>query len=101
MVHFWEGYLARPADGRDPYASPLQASDLGGLPPALIQTAGYDVLRDDGEAYAARLRRAGVPVRCTRFLAMNHGFVQFGGAYEHARVALGEIGAALRQALGD
>ena len=65
---------------------------------ALIQTAHYDVLRDDGEAYAARLRRAGVPVRCTRYLAMNHGFVQYGGTYPHALVAVQEITHALREA---
>jgi acetyl esterase len=100
MVHFWDSYLARPADGSDPYASPLRAPDLVGLPPALIQTAQYDVLRDDGEAYAARLGRSGVPVRCTRYLAMNHGFVMHGGSYEHARVALEEIAGALREAFG-
>lgn len=98
MIYYWNSYLARPADGHNPYASPLQAADLRGLPPALIQTAHFDVLRDDGEAYAARLCRSGVPVRCTRYLAMNHGFVQFGGAYEHGRVAVQEIADALREA---
>jgi len=69
---------------------------LTGLPPALIQTAQYDVLRDDGEAYAARLRRAGVPVRGTRYLSMHHGFVQFAGRYAQGRAALQEIAEALR-----
>lgn len=100
MIHYWNSYLAKPEDGRNPYASPLQAADLRGLPPALIQTAQYDVLRDDGEAYAARLQRAGVPVQCTRYLAMNHGFVQFGGAYAHGCVAVQEIADALRKASG-
>src|SRR5262249_32962227 len=98
MLYYWSCYLARPEDGRAPYASPLLAPDLRGLPPALIQTAHYDVLRDDGEAYAARLRCAGVLVRCTRYLAMNHGFVQFAGSSEHGRVAVQEIAEALRQA---
>jgi len=96
MRYFWDSYLTRSSDGNDPYASPLQAANLTGLPPALILTAQYDVLRDDGEAYAARLRRAGVPVRCTRYLAMPHGFVQFAGRYEHGRIALQEIAEALR-----
>jgi len=98
MIHFWNSYLARPEDGANPYASPLQAPDLRGLAPALVQTAHYDVLRDEGEAYAARLQRTGVSVRCTRYLAMNHGFVQFAGAYEHGRSAVREIADALKQA---
>jgi len=98
MVYYWNCYLRAPADGASPYASPLQAQDLRGLPPALIQTAHYDVLRDDGEAYAARLRQAGVPVRCTRYLAMNHGFIQFAGEFPHAAAGLDEIAAALREA---
>jgi acetyl esterase len=100
MIHYWNAYLERAADGHNPYASPLQAKDLRGLPPALIQTAHYDVLRDDGEAYAARLYRAGVLVRCTRYLAMNHGFIQFGGSYAHGRAALQEIADAIRGAFG-
>lgn len=96
MRYFWNAYLAQPADGSGAYASPLQAPDLRGLPPALIQTAQYDVLRDDGEAYAARLHRAGVPVRCTRYLGVHHGFLQFAGVFQQGRVALQEIAEVLR-----
>jgi len=96
MIYFWNSYLASPADTDNPYASPVRAKDLSGLPPALVLTAQYDVLRDEGEAYAARLRQAGVPVRLTRYLEMNHGFIGFGGVYEQARRGLQEIGDALK-----
>jgi len=96
MRYFWKSYLSRPADANHPAASPLQAADLAGLPPALVLTAQYDVLRDEGEAYAARLAQASVPVRCTRYLEMNHGFVQLGALCEPALQGLMEIAESVR-----
>jgi acetyl esterase len=100
MMFFWEQYLADPCDADNPWASPLRAPDLRGLPPALIQTADYDPLRDEGEAYAARLARAGVPVQVTRYLGMNHGFTGRAGVITRGRDGLDEIAAALRAAWG-
>lgn len=98
MRFFWQSYLADPSVGADPYASPLQCQNLAGLPPALILTAQYDVLRDEGEAYAARLEQAGVPVQCIRYLGMNHGFLQLAATCEPALRGLEEIAGALRAA---
>ena len=67
-------------DLRDPRLSPLHAADLRGLPPALVQTAELDSLRDDGVEYAARLAAAGVPARATTYLGVPHGFYRFPGA---------------------
>ena len=98
MRFFWSSYLARSDQGDEPDASPLRATNLAGLPPALILTAQFDPLRDDGEAYAARLRRAGVPVRLTRYLDMNHGFILCGAMFASADCALQEIADSLREA---
>lgn len=79
MRHFWQQYVPRPADRLRSTASPLRATDdeLAGLPSALIITAEADVLRDEGESFAARLRQVGVPVASMRYHGTVHGFVLF------------------------
>ncbi|GAA4687256.1 alpha/beta hydrolase [Phytohabitans rumicis] len=94
---YWGHYLARPEDGADPLASPLRAGDLSGLPPALIITAEYDPLRDEGERYADRLRAAGVPVELERYDGMTHGFFTMTGALVEARTATARVAEYLRK----
>lgn len=98
MRWFWGHYLTRDLDGMDPYASPLLAPDLSGLPPALVQTAGYDPLRDEGEAYAQRMKEAGVQVECVRYDGLIHGYFGMQARVDAARKAHDDAGAALRAA---
>jgi acetyl esterase len=82
----------------DPRVSPLRAPSLAGLPPALIYTAGFDPLRDEGEAYAAALSAAGTPATIRRFEGLLHGFVNMTAVSRAAREAMSEIAAAVRAA---
>lgn len=99
MKWFWNHYLSNEQDGQHPYASPMLAADLGGLPPALVLTAEFDPLCDEGEVYADRLREAGVPVEAKRYAGMVHGFILQTGAYDQGRKAVEHAVCALREAL--
>ena len=98
MSWFLDNYLAD-SDRRNPDASPLFAGDLSGLPPALVVTAEFDPLRDEGEAYAERLRLAGVRVTTSRYDGMIHGFYGLDSVFDAAKKATAETVAALRDAL--
>ena len=98
MEWFWDHYLNEPADAANAYAAPSQAKDLTGLPAATVLTAEFDPLRDEGEAYAAKLRAAGVNTVCTRYDGMIHGFFTMANALEDGRRAVAEAGQSLRTA---
>jgi acetyl esterase len=94
----WADYLADPADAANPYACPLAAEDLSGLPPAVVMTAECDPLRDEGEAYAARLAQAGVPVVSRRWEGQIHGASAMTALLPSARECRAQIHQALRDA---
>ena len=96
MRLFFGHYLRSPPDAEDPRVSPLRATDLSGLPPALVITAGYDPLRDKGQQYAARLTGAGVPARNLHYEDMIHPFFSMSALFEQARHARREAARHLR-----
>ncbi len=98
MRWFWQQYLGPDGDGGHPLASPLRAADLAGLPPALLVTAGCDPLRDEGLAYANRLRTAGVDVTLSHHPRMFHGFLGFPDLLPEAGEAVAEVADAVASA---
>lgn len=98
MIWFFNHYFSSDTDTKNPYLSPLWAPDVKGLPPALVITAEFDPLRDEGEAYATRLQEAGVPVVCCRYNGMIHGFCLMPEILDQGKKAIEKIVAALRTA---
>ncbi len=100
MQWFWGHYLKTEADGIQSLASPLRADDVSNLPPATVITAEFDPLRDEGEAYAARLLASGVSTELVRYDGMIHGFFGMTDALDRAKEAVAQSGRALRRAFG-
>jgi acetyl esterase len=99
-IEWFDGhYCPDRARRTDPLASPLLAEDLGGMPPTYLATAGFDPLRDEGEAYGQRLREAGVPVALHCHTDLIHGYVNFIGVGRRFREAVAEAAGALRTGL--
>jgi acetyl esterase len=92
----WQQYVPEVARRNEPYASPLRCEDLAGLPATFILTAEYDPLRDDGEQYADRLRKAGGPVDLVRYPGQIHGFVGLVDVFDDAEKALSILADAIR-----
>jgi acetyl esterase len=99
MVRYFYGhYLRGEADKKDPRLSPALTKDLKGLPPALVITAEFDPLRDEGEAYGEKLKSAGVPTTITRYPGMIHGFFTLANVLDQGKKAIGEASSALKKA---
>jgi acetyl esterase len=99
MVWFWDHYAPDPESRLHPDAAPLRSANFADLPPAVILTAEHDVLRDEGELYATRLLKAGVPVRHQRFAGQMHGFFTMTGVLPGAVEALDYVTAAIEEQL--
>jgi acetyl esterase len=96
MRFFWDAFAPAGVDRSDPDVDPFRA-DLAGLPPAIVITAELDVLRDEGERYAAALTAVGVPVVAVRYQGVNHNFVRKLALFDAAHVAVAQIAAGLQR----
>ncbi len=101
MEFFWSHYLPNEMAGEHPYASPLRARDLSGLPSATVLTAEFDPLRDDGIAYADRLETDGVPVDHLAYDGVIHGFWHMQTQLESANRAMDDLAESLRAAFAE
>jgi acetyl esterase len=99
MRFFWDAFAPPGVDRADPDLDPFRA-DLAGLPPAIVITAELDVLRAEGERYAAALAAAGVPVVAVRYQGVNHNFVRKLALFDAAHVAVAQIAAGLHRLVG-
>lgn len=99
MQWFFGYYLRRPADGANPYVSPLRGNVVG-LPPATVITAEIDPLRDEGEAYARSLQNAGVAATVTRYAGVTHEFFSMAAVIDKAKQAVAEAATGLKTAFG-
>ncbi|MDB5410865.1 MAG: esterase [Rhodospirillales bacterium] len=95
MKWFFAHYVGDETRYADPLVSPMRAPSLAGLPPAFVVTAEYDVLRDEGEAFAAKLRDAGVVITLRRYDGMAHGFLRMVNLIVTSRQAMDDIGRAI------
>ena len=98
---YWNHYLDEPADGLNPLASPLLAESHADLPPALVITAEFDPLRDEGEFYAEKLHAADVPTTLSRYDGMVHGFFAMSGILDGGKKAMAEASAWLAEIFRD
>jgi acetyl esterase len=102
MRWYWDRYRGTGRDlDSDPYFSPFAAADLSGLPPAIIVTAEFDLLRDEAVNYHERLLASGVPSRRIHYSGQIHGFMTLLDAIAEAHVAAVELGVLIRNALDD
>lgn len=98
IKYYAKQYFRESSDERSPLFAPLLTEDLEGLPPALVITAEFDPLRDEGKAYADRLKEAGVPTTYSNYEGMIHAFYNMAGVVKKAREAIEESAAALKTA---
>lgn len=97
MRWFSAQYIPDPADRQSPFASIMNAQSVAGLPPAFVATAEFDPLCDEGEAYAERLRAAGVPVTTIRYDGTIHGFLRFNTEFRQTKALWNDLGVFLRE----